>query len=894
MVDPITITYSVVNITTCVLTTAKSLSDLRDKFNNASNTITAICAESSSISASLSQIQGLLLRDATAHSLDSHFANRPELRDTFDTALTGCTIVYACLDEEIHRLSAGARDADAMTWKVRCRFIWREDTMRDLLSQLRGQQMALNLLVQMLQLESLQELKQLVRDNNQIISRLAQRSRSLRDTHPRIRVADSVFSSHRDRLVSRAPSMAASTIDQTEFDFDDAVVNSKAYRRALAAAQQRPAKSRTVSEPVEAAADTDPDVETLRIEGSKQETNEDSPDSEEDVTKEKDIEKSFTSTTTTTPTGHAVLAESPHLSERKGSIGTISTRPQACIERKPSEDSTSLGSPRPPVVKGAQPGSVPPAPWESPRANLPRVQRKPLPSGRHVLMPSASMSTLATIPTASQENIATISRVSTATTETPSIFSTGSNPATNSSISLPDTIDSASEPEDDDDNDADTLVEGLCSPSSTFLPTTTTTEPTAAELQSIRQQLSTSETVYLNKLTILRTFIEEPIARRWPSAWHTSFIALHRTTKMCHASTQYILDPLKHAAAAAAAGATTNPIVPPSFLAQLLRRWLRAAGPTYLTYFHQHPHTASAIRAHCEGTLALPSSSSSSSNSTSTSSATDDSPAAFARFVDTFAKTHSLDDLLAQPLRRLDAYVRIAERLVKVTSASASADSPAAVAADIHVRLSALRDECAAALARELHLADLRELHRRVGAMTAAAGVSGAALAEQLGCLEGGRRLVRMGPLACRVGGKGPWRGCRGVVLDNWVVFGRWEVKGCVVGGGGGSGGGGGDGGTGTGRWGRKGSGGSGGGGGNSGSGGLWVEKPLPVRGIECSISGSLRKPAKAGVMDELPRGTELYPFFVQAEGVVHLLAASTEGERRNWMDAVMSVRTSG
>ncbi|KAL1642648.1 hypothetical protein SLS58_005419 [Diplodia intermedia] len=817
MVDPITVTYSVVNITTCVLTTAKSLSDLRDKYLNADRTITALCAESSSISASLSQIQGLLLRDGTAHALDAHFAHRPELRDTFDTALTGCTIVYACLEDEIQRLAAGARDADAMTWKVRCRFIWREDTMRDLLSQLRGQQLALNLLVQMLQLESLQELKQLVRDNNQMISRVAQRSRSLRDTHPRVssRVAESVFSSQRESVMSRVPSMAASTIDQTEFDFDDAVVNSRAYRRALAAAQQRPAKSRTVSEPVESVADPDPDVETLKIGDKKPEIDEDGRDSEEDM-KEKDIEKSFTPAETK-PTEPAVPAESPELSERKGSVGTISTGTPVSTERKASEDGSSLGSPRTPIVQKFQPGTVSPAPWESPRTNLPRVQRKPLPSGRHVLMPSASMSTLATIPTASQENIAPISRVSSATTATPSIFSANSNPATSSSISLPDTIDSASEPEDDDDNDADTLVEGLHSPTSP----STDTHSNHAALQSLRQHLSTSETVFLNKLTILRTFIEEPIARRWPLAWQSSFIALHHTEKIRLASTTCILDPLKQAAA------SMQP-VSPSFLAKLLRRWLKAAGPAYLAYFRQHPHTASAIRAHCEGTAT--------GNNNNNGG---EDYAAFARFVETFAKTHSLDDLLAQPVRRLDAYVQTATRLVQSSSPSLSpspyspssdlADNTKTAAAapidplltDTLARLEHLQKECHAALATERHAADLQELHRRVGAMPASAGGGGGGggVAEMLGCLDDGRRLVRLGPVACR---------------------------------------------------------------------------PLPVRDIECSISGSLKKPAKAGVMDELPRGTELYPFFVQAEGAVHLLAASTEGERREWMDAVQSVRGGG
>ncbi|KAF4546047.1 Ankyrin repeat protein [Lasiodiplodia theobromae] len=830
MVDPITITYSVVNITSCVLTTAKSLSDLRDKYNNAHNTINAICTESSVISASLAQIQSLLLRDGASNDLDSHFANRPELRDTFDNALSGCTIVYACLEEEIQRLAAGARDADTniMTWKVRCRFIWREDTMRDLLSQLRGQQMALNLLIQMLQLQSLQELKQLVRDSNQKISQVAQRSRSLRETHPRIRVS-SVFSRDRDSVLGRTPSVSASTIDQTEFEFDDAVVNSKAYRRALAAAQKRPATGRTVSEPVpDTVSDTVPDVETLKLESIKQEIEEDQDSEDEaDISKDKDIEKGF-STTATELKENTVQ---PDIPDRKGSMGTISSEPSIPTERKPSKDMTPPGSAGIPPGK---PWNIPTPPWESPRTNLPRVQRKPLPSGRHILMPSASMSTLATLSTASEDNTDTISRVSTTTTAAPSIFSTGSNPATNSTISLPNTIDSASEPDDDDD-DANTLVESLCSPSTTSFQTTTPNP----ELDSIHQHLLTTETFFLNKLTILHTFIEEPLTRRWPAIW-TALLALHQTALIRHASTQHLVEPLKRAKAA---GTPT-----PHLLLKSLRRFLKAASPAYTAYFAQHPDTASALRARCEP-------------------GNDAYDPAFAAFVETFGRTHSLDDLLRQPLRRLDAYVQLAARLRKaITVSSSNGDDDAAgaaavaAAAAIEEQLQHLHASCTHAHRAALHVADLHELHRRLGGQPA--------LLEQLDFLADGRRVVRMGPLAGRVGGKGPWKPVTGVVMDNYVFFGRWERASGVAPG------------VTAGKKGFK------------VDVGAWVEKPIPSRGVECSISGSLRKPAKAGVMDDLPRGTELYPFFVQNEGVVHLLAASTEGERREWMGALESVRS--
>ncbi|KAH7050132.1 hypothetical protein B0J12DRAFT_600185 [Macrophomina phaseolina] len=666
MVEPMTAISVVLNISSSVFTNAQTLSNLRDRYQNATSTITAICAESSSISAALSQIQGLLLRDVS--HLDSHFANRPELRETFDTALTGCEVIYACLEEEIQRLSANARDADAMTWRVKCRFIWREDTMRDLLSQLRGQQMALNLLIQMLQLESLSELKQLMRDNNAMMNKVAQRSRSLRETHPRIRVS-SVFSTDRDSMIDRS-STIASTIDQTEFDFDDTIVNSRAYRRALAAAQK-------------------------------------------------------------------------HLSEEKRSTEATSTSQT--------------------------------------------VQPEPI--------------------------LNSVSRTSTATTATPSIFSTGPSPAANSSVSLPDTIESTSEP---DENDAETLVEPIDSPDAAPSPSNAKAEPPNPELDTLVQQLCMSENSYLNKLNILRTFIEEPIRRRWPDYW-THFTALHQLDTIRSSSTTHLLDGLKFPAR------TT-----PTHLLHSFGAWQASASPAYTTYFQQHPHTASAMRARCE------------------------TDAAFAKFVDTFSSTHSLDDLLRQPLRRFAFYHQTWARVV----ASAPTTPGIQRFAD---ELDALKVQSDDALRANLHGADLQELQRRIGALQPAY-----AHALELGAER--RQLVRHEAVACRANGKGPWKPVRAVLLDNYLFFGRWE-RGARMAAKGGSEG--------------------------QGGGGGCVYQPVPVKDIQCSISGAPWKPSKASVLDEVPRGSELYPFFVQTEEVVHLLAAFTENERRKWLTAISTAQSS-
>ncbi|KAF2085753.1 hypothetical protein K490DRAFT_45933 [Saccharata proteae CBS 121410] len=235
MISPLTIAQFA--ITAQCLTTAKALQTLRDKYQNASRTIAAICSESTVISASLSQLQSLLVSDA--NHISDHLRDRPELYATFDTSLAGCMVIYSCLDDEVQRLSVQCHNADRATWKEEAKFVWNEDSMKQLLDSLRGQQQALTLLIQVLQTESLMDIKKLLQDGNAVISQVANRSRDLRASHPSVRVPESIYES----------TMAGegSMIDDAEFAFDDAVVNSQAYRRAFKAARRAKAKSPEVS-----------------------------------------------------------------------------------------------------------------------------------------------------------------------------------------------------------------------------------------------------------------------------------------------------------------------------------------------------------------------------------------------------------------------------------------------------------------------------------------------------------------------------------------------------------------------------------------------------------------------------------------------------------------------
>ena len=149
--EPLTIATTVVGITIACLKVTKILNGLRPKYIDASATIASICSESTLVSASLSQIQTLLLQKSK--EMATQLQTRPEIAATIDTTLTGCAIVFACLEEEVTRLELEAwRGEDQQGWLERARLAWKADGMKELLQSIRGQQGAITLLAQMIQM----------------------------------------------------------------------------------------------------------------------------------------------------------------------------------------------------------------------------------------------------------------------------------------------------------------------------------------------------------------------------------------------------------------------------------------------------------------------------------------------------------------------------------------------------------------------------------------------------------------------------------------------------------------------------------------------------------------------------------------------------------------------
>jgi hypothetical protein len=125
---------------TCV-TTGTAIYDLSSKYGNAPRSIVAISSEAKVMGASLSRIQAFMLSSEDPKAL---IRSRPEIAAILDSSLTGCAVLFSCLDEEIRKVSASADGHDTLAWK--------NDTFKELLDGLRGQQLAITLLLRLLQM----------------------------------------------------------------------------------------------------------------------------------------------------------------------------------------------------------------------------------------------------------------------------------------------------------------------------------------------------------------------------------------------------------------------------------------------------------------------------------------------------------------------------------------------------------------------------------------------------------------------------------------------------------------------------------------------------------------------------------------------------------------------
>ncbi|KAF1979451.1 hypothetical protein BU23DRAFT_562879 [Bimuria novae-zelandiae CBS 107.79] len=235
LVEPITIVTAVLTIASKCITITKDLKEIRGAFSFASLTIIAFCTESSICSSALFRLQTLLEWQGNTGS--QQLLAQPLFLDSCDAALTGCTAVLSCLDAELGTLRQAAEGGGNLDWRQKVNAAWKEDTMQSLLSLLRGQVTALNLLLQCTQMETLVETNRLLVSQTDAMDRMRSDIHALRVNYPGKNIPDSVLSSTRTML--ELFDDTSSIVGNQQFSFDDEIVNAQAYRKVLAAARTR-------------------------------------------------------------------------------------------------------------------------------------------------------------------------------------------------------------------------------------------------------------------------------------------------------------------------------------------------------------------------------------------------------------------------------------------------------------------------------------------------------------------------------------------------------------------------------------------------------------------------------------------------------------------------------
>jgi hypothetical protein len=131
------------------LSTGKAIYDFSCQYQDAPTSVVAISSEAAVISASLSHIQAIILSKQNPEHL---LRSRPEIAATLDTSLTGCMVLFSCLDEELREVARHAAKKGNLSKMGKIKTIWKQEKFHELLDGLRGQQMAINTLTQLLQM----------------------------------------------------------------------------------------------------------------------------------------------------------------------------------------------------------------------------------------------------------------------------------------------------------------------------------------------------------------------------------------------------------------------------------------------------------------------------------------------------------------------------------------------------------------------------------------------------------------------------------------------------------------------------------------------------------------------------------------------------------------------
>jgi hypothetical protein len=708
---------------------AKQLYDLRSRYKDANILITAIYSESMVIAASLSQVQTLIHQDT--------LKAKPQLLETFDRALTGCRVVYGCLEEEVRELVAKA-EADELKFKDRAKFLWKEDTFKELLTQIRGQQSALSLLIQGLQMESIADIRRLVEENSVTLDQVVKRSKTLRESHPRVRVPESLFNHTRE---TEDAAYAEFILKSTEFTFDAEVTSSQAYRRSMALYTTSGSEVQASGRPTSKIGQDQPpcyeyphqsvyeDEKSSAIGGdlasataSEAERDSSEPTSPTKIaTKEEDQSRLESEEKDILPYMPRITSTGPHLSSLQSinysETTSQSTTPQNYIP-----------------VRSYSEGNLRPAYEEAP----------PLPPRRPSDLPSRLDDTVVAMPNSRSASF----DHSIDAPNAPSIFSTNSRSSSHTSYEPPEHRGIVSrkplrKPLPLSHQASNDILGTVRSLSHTFESPTSISPLRNFKMHDMWLSLIEEERKFIDRMNLLRKVFYNTVLQHWPFLeQHLGAILVGE--RLAAFNKEYLLQIMEQQVSGRQ-GSICDPSV--------IEHWTMKAHKVYREYCQRMPHATSSLRT------------------------TQQMDLKFDPFVNTVGLSlawfgKSWEDYLRLPLSHLELYSNTLQALIGTADAL---DDPTAFqeAARLKRALKAvqwLKTSSDTMLQDAEGKEEVQNLEKRIHTLDSD-------IFSQLRLLDSTRRIKHQGSMAIKLKSQGPWQAVHVMLLDNFLLWGRVKAQ---------------------------------------------------------------------------------------------------------------------
>jgi len=188
--DPLSIAAASSSLVVSVVRTGRALATVFEKYQDSQRCIFLMQTECTVLAAALSQLQMFFTKIPK-----STLSRYPEyVMEALDLSLVGCTLTLSILNKETDNLLENIKNGETnMSKSKKIKYLWKEESMDELLQQLRGQSSALTLLLKALDMSSIEQILSIVQSGQQTFQEVRKGSESIRRTHPEEDYAESIL-----------------------------------------------------------------------------------------------------------------------------------------------------------------------------------------------------------------------------------------------------------------------------------------------------------------------------------------------------------------------------------------------------------------------------------------------------------------------------------------------------------------------------------------------------------------------------------------------------------------------------------------------------------------------------------------------------------------------------